>query len=432
MTLRPDGYLPRLMEAPLRAYMGMYGGVEVRGPRWCGKTWLALTQAESVVHLDRKAERAPVELQPSIALAGTQPRLIDEWQEVPSVWDEVRGAIDESGSKPGQYLLTGSSTPYKDEVSHSGTGRIALLDMGPMTLFEQGLSDGTVSLEGLFSRDPAACQPHEAAVDIEALAASICRGGWPAAVARPETVPGLTASQYIGSTCEAAYQKNGIDPADMRRAFVALARNDGTAASAKTLLADAQEPLSADGDRGRGSVFEKCYSYLRQSYLIRELNGWDAPVKARARVRTKPKRYIVDPSLTAALMGFDAERLLGERQMFGLLFESLCLRDIACYLASSTTLLGPQLHYYRDDYGLEVDIVIELLGGRWAAIEVKLDAAKAGEAAANLIRLRDKVATNPAAQTRPPSFLAVLTANSPFFYQRPDGVYVIPVTCLGK
>lgn len=429
MSLKPNGYLPRLMEAPLSAYLGMYGGVEIRGPRWCGKTWLSLTFAESVIHLDRNAERAPVELQPSIALAGEKPHLIDEWQEIPAVWDEVRGAIDASGSIPGQYLLTGSSTPHKDEVVHSGTGRIALLDMGPMTLYEQGLSNGRASLEALFLEHEKTLEVASAKVDIREIAALVCRGGWPAVVARANQSPSLVAAQYIETTCEAAYRKEGLDPAAVQRALVALARNDGTPAALRTLESDfAGGQMPGPG----GSSFERCYSYIRQSYLVRELTGWDAPVKSRARVRTKPKRYIVDPSLTAALLGYDADRLLADRQMFGILFESLCMRDLSCYLASSTTLLGPRLHYYRDDYGLEIDAIIELLGGRWAAVEIKLDVAKADEAASNLLRLKDKVASNPAAQTRPPSFLAVLTANSPFFYQRPDGVYVIPITCLGR
>lgn len=428
MPLTPAGYRPRIMEESLRMHLEAFGAVEVRGPKWCGKTWLSLSQANSVTKLDEATVRSMVELDARLALKGDEPHLVDEWQEVPAVWDATRRAVDDA-NRCGMYLLTGSSTPNMDKVSHSGAGRIARLSMEPMTLLEQGLSTGAASLDGLFSQngEPPAAQ---SSLMLEDLAASICRGGWPAAQDRPAALQGLVVSQYVEALCDSATQKGELDPTVLRRVLFALARNDGGAASTETLARDSlqgEEPTSTD----RASV-TRYIDYLEQNYLVRNVSGWDAPVKARARTRTRPKRYLVDPSLTASILGYDADRLLHDRQLLGILFESLCLRDLTAYLAASTKLRQPSLFYYRDSYGLEVDVVIELLGGRWAALEIKLDVAKTDEAATNLLRLRDKVAANPLAQNAEPAFLAVLAANAPFFFRRPDGVYVIPAGCLGK
>lgn len=427
MPLTPPGYRHRIMEDSLKLHLETFGAVEVRGPKWCGKTWLSLSQANSVTNLDDPAVCAAVELDARLALGGEKPHLVDEWQEVPAVWDATRRAVDDVAGLRGGFLLTGSSTPGMDKVSHSGAGRIARLRMEPMTLVEQGLSTGDAHIEKLLAgEDVPSAQAH---LDLRDLALSICRGGWPAAQGRPEAVQDLVVSQYVEALCDSVAQKTSFDPVFMRRVLYALARNDGGAASVETLARDAlrgEEPTSAD----RTSVSDYV-SYLEQNYLVRNLSGWDAPVKSRARTRTRPKRYLVDPSLTATLLGYDAERLLWDRQMLGILFESLCMRDLSACLAASTVLRQPRLFYYRDSYGLEVDAVIELLNGRWAAMEIKLDVAKADEAAGNLLRLRDKVAANPLAQNPEPVFLGVIAANAPFFFRRPDGVYVIPAGCLG-
>lgn len=427
MSLTPVGYRPRIMEEKLRLYLSAFGAVEVRGPKWCGKTWLSLSQANSVTNLDDQNLRASVELDAHLALEGDAPHLIDEWQEVPAVWDATRRAVDETAGGVGRFLLTGSSAPNKDKVSHSGAGRIARLSMEPMTLAEQGLSNGTASLEQLFEGDEV--PPSRSELALNEVVNSICRGGWPAAQGKPEELQGLAASQYIDALCDSAAKRSELDPAHMRRIVYALARNDGSGASVATLTSDAaqgEEPTSAD--RATTNLY---LNYLEENYLLRNVGGWDAPVKSRARTRTRPKRYLVDPSLSASVLGYDGKRLLWDRQLLGVLFESLCMRDLSAYLAASTKLRWPNLYYYRDSYGLEADAVIELVDGRWAAIEVKLDVAKADDAAANLLRLREKIASNPLAQNPEPSFLAVIAANAPSFFRRPDGVYVIPIGCLG-
>lgn len=428
MTLVQPGYRPRIMEDSLRMHLAAFGAVEVRGPKWCGKTWLALSQANSVTKLDDPAVREAVELDARLALHGSEPHLVDEWQEVPAVWDATRRAVDEAAGTCGRFLLTGSSAPSMDKVTHSGAGRIARLRMEPMTLVEQGLSNGAASLERLFAGDPGPSAQSD--LTLHDLAASLCRGGWPAAQGKPGALQDLVVSQYVEAIADSASRRDDLDPILMRRVLYALARNDGGAASVETLARDSlrgEEPTSAD----RATV-DRYLSYLEQNYLLRSVGGWDAPVKSRARTRTRPKRYLVDPSLTASLLGYDAERLLWDRQLLGVLFESMCMRDLSAYLGASTSLRQPGLFYYRDAYGLEVDAVIELAQGRWAALEVKLDVAKADAAAASLLRLRDKVAANPLAQNPEPAFLGVVAANAPFFFRRPDGVYVIPAGCLGR
>lgn len=428
MTLTPSGYRPRIMEDILKRYLSVFGAVEVRGPKWCGKTWLSLSQANSVTKLDDPATRAAVELDATLALHGDEPHLVDEWQEVPAVWDATRRAVDEKANACGRFLLTGSSSPNMDKVTHSGAGRIARLRMEPMTLVEQGLSNGKASLEKLFNGDdiPAA----QSDLDLETLIDSICRGGWPAALDKPSEFQGIVVDQYIDAFIDSVSQRKELDPVHMRRVLYALARNDGGSASIETLTSDAlrgEEATSAD----RANT-TRYLSYLEENYLLRSLGGWDAPVKSRARTRTRPKRYLVDPSLTVSLLGYNAERLLLDRQLLGILFESLCIRDLSAYLGASVALRQANLFYYRDAYGLEVDAIIELAQGQWAALEIKLDVAKADNAAANLLRLRDKVVSNPAAQNPEPAFLGVIAANAPYFFQRPDGIYVIPAGCLGR
>ena len=428
MALTPSGYRHRIIEDNLKLHLSAFGAVEVRGPKWCGKTWLSLSQANSVTKLDEPAVREAVELDAKLALHGDEPHLIDEWQEVPAVWDATRRAVDEKAGVCGRFLLTGSSSPSMDKVTHSGAGRIARLRMEPMTLVEQGLSSGEASLEKLFSGN--AISAAQSNLDLVDLTDSLCRGGWPATLDKPQELQGIVVEQYIQALCDSVAKQSNLDPTYLRRVLYALARNDGSSASIKTITSDAihgEEPTSAD--RANTTQY---LSYLEENYLLRNLGGWDAPVKSRARTRMRPKRYLIDPSLTASLLGYDAERLLWDRQLLGILFESLCIRDLSAYLNASTSLRQPNLFYYRDAYGLEVDAIIELAQGQWAALEIKLDVAKADDAAKNLLRLRDKITSNPLAQNPEPAFLGVLVANAPYFFRRPDGVYVIPAGCLGR
>ena len=436
MSLTPEGYVPRLLQDKLAFYLQTFGAVEVRGPKWCGKTWLSLSQAGSVVHLDDADVRRAVEVNHALALAGEAPHLIDEWQEVPDIWDDVRRAVDASGSAAGTFILTGSSRPSgKEQARHSGAGRIARLNLQPMSLYELGLSDGSASLSALLKGEGISDKPVQ--TSLGTIAHAICQGGWPGAIGRSERAARIIPTQYIEALCDpsARLKEEGIQPDVLRRVLVALARNEGGSPSMATLSADVS--MGEGGDAGTDAsapsaqILERYLSYLREQYLVRDLRGWDAPVRARARVRSRPKRYLVDPSLSAALLGFDEERLQWDAQAFGLMFESLCMRDIATYLEASTDLPTPSMYYYRDSYGLEVDCIVELADGTWAGIEMKLSASKEDQAANSLLRLRDKVRANPAARNPEPAFLAVLVGDAPFMYRRADGVDVIPITCLG-
>ncbi len=430
MTLAPSGYRPRLLDKVVARRLKGFGAVEVAGAKFCGKTWASLAQGESIVHIDDDATRQAVELDASLALAGKQPHVIDEWQDVPKIWDAVRRAVDETGNKRGQYLLTGSSSVDKAQVSHSGAGRIAKVHMRPLSLFESGMSDGSVSFAGLFDGE---CPTAPSSTSALELAEAVCRGGWPASLdVESDEAAGLP-GQYLEALFEVSVRKAGLDPTMAERIATSLARNLGRTLSYKTLYADAfQDELNPLADT---SAFRKpldpYLTFFKDQYFVEEQQGWDAPVKSRSRVRSKPKRGFADPSLGAALLSMTPERLVMEAQTFGTLFEEMCLRDVRVYASVLDLDRKPKVCYYGDADGLEVDIVVELPDGRWGAFEVKLGDAKVPQAEKNLLRLRNKVAANPAARNPEPSFLAVLVGVAPFARRLPSGVCVIPLTLLG-
>jgi predicted AAA+ superfamily ATPase len=428
MSLTPKGYIPRLLDNEVGELLQIFGAVEIDGPKWCGKTWLALNHARSVIHLDDEEGFSLVQADTSLALTGTSPHLIDEWQEVPRVRDAVRRRVDATGSEPGSYLLTGSSTPAPETVHHSGTGRIATIQLRPMSLYETGLSDGSISLHGLFDEDFTSKQ-----VDtrLEVLAAEICRGGWPAGrhleLKRALRVP----RQYMTSIYNFSAPKMGKSGDIARRVFTSLARTAGRSASYATIAADISEGETKSASSKIGiSIVEGYLEFFKRLYILEDLPGWDAPVGARARVRTRPKRYLTDPSLATAALGISPDKLLGEMQEFGRLFELLCIRDLRIYLSAHPDTTDVQLRYYLDDYGLEVDAIVELPDGRWGAFEIKLSEDKVPSAVNNLIRLKEKVCSNPLAQAKEPSFLAVLVGRTQFARKTAEGVLVIPITCL--
>lgn len=423
--LTPQGYRPRLIESRLDALMRGFGCVDITGAKWCGKTWTALSRSASVAKLDVPTEREAAEMDPALALVGERPHLVDEWQEVPEVWDACRRAVDESGNARGSFLLTGSTNLRKDaraKVRHSGTGRIARLIMRPMALVESGDSCGSVSLKALFEGHEITPVRHD--TGLQDVARWCCRGGWPANLGVDDDIAAETSAQYLRAVWDVNVVEEGRSPATAHSLLKALALNAGQAATYKT--------LARDMARGEGAASEGTItSYLElfdRLYLTEELSGWEPPMRAKSRVRVKPKRYFVDPSLTAALLGAAPAKLLKDTQTLGMLFENLVLRDIRVFLSTYAG-LDNQVSYYRDDKGLEVDAVIEH-GGAWAAIEVKLSDTKADEGAASLLALRNKVCANPAARNAEPAFLAVVVGRGSLAYRRDDGVYVIPASTL--
>lgn len=425
-TEKPKTYHSRLVDERLHRLLQTFGAVEIRGTKWCGKSWTALAFGESVVHLDDPNVKALAEADPTLALHGAYPHVVDEWQEVPSTWDAARRAVDAAGGEHGLFILTGSSTPAKDAVTHSGAGRIARVDMSTMTLWERGLSTGAVSLSGLFeaSFEPSACD-----ASLAPLADAICCGGWPALLGANAQTAAEVVDQYLDAMFEVSVPRKGGTSDMARRIVSSLARNVATAATLQTIAQDA-----ALGDEVGAPATSTVTSYLdmlESMYVIESLHGWDAPVRAKSRLRTKPKRYFADPSIPAAALGMGPERLLSDGQTFGLLFESLCIHDLRAYAACMPGAHPGSLRYYGDSDGLEVDAIIELRDGRWAALEVKLGETKVPDGIRNIERLRQKVAANPAARNPKPAFSAVLTATSPFCrYDAEHDIYVFPITAL--
>lgn len=424
--LTPRGYRPRLVEGRLDALMSAFGCVEINGPKWCGKTWTAMTRSASMTKLDSLSERQAAEMDPSLALVGETPHLVDEWQEVPEVWDAARRFVDDSGNERGALLLTGSTSLEREDrarVRHTGTGRIARLTMRPMTLCESGDGQAVVSLRRLMGGEPLEAARHE--TSIADVTRWCCRGGWPANLGLPDDAAAETASQYIQSVLDVNVIEDGRSPDTALALLRALALNESQAVTYKTLARD-----MAAGEKG--SDVDTIAAYLElfgRLHILEDVRGWEPPLRAKARARVKPKRYFCDPSLAAALLGATPDLLMRDTQTLGMLFENLVIRDLRAFLSSYAG-IGNRLLYYRDDGGLEVDAVIET-GGRWAGIEVKLSDTKADEGAKNLLALRRRALSNPAARNAEPAFLAVVVGRGSLAYRRDDGVLVIPAALLG-
>lgn len=425
--LTPHGYSPRLIEKRLDALMRAFGCVEITGPKWCGKTWTALSRSASVTKLDRREERDAAEVDPMLALLGDPPHLVDEWQEVPEVWDAARRFVDDAGNERGLLLLTGSTALKKADrgsVRHSGAGRIARLAMRPMSLVELGESTGEVSLRALLEGRGLNPLRHE--TDVADVARWCCRGGWPANLALDDESAYETVGQYLQSVLDVNVIDEDKSPEIAFALMKSLAFNASQAVTYRTLASDMSY---GEGRRVDDDTVRSYLELFGRLHLVEDLAGWEPPMRAKARVRVKPKRYFVDPSLAAALMGATPPCLLRDTQSLGLLFENLVLRDLRVFLSAYAG-VGNAVSYYRDDKGLEVDAVVKYAGG-WAGIEIKLSDTKVDEAAANLLRLRDKVTANGAECPPGPLFLAVIVGRGSLAYRRDDGVYVIPAAVLG-
>ena len=425
-TLTPHGYQPRLVESRLDTLMASFGCVEITGPKWCGKTWTAMTRSASMTKLDDPSEREAAQMDPKLALIGDAPHLVDEWQEVPEVWDAARRFVDDASKKQGLLLLTGSTALRKADrgkVRHSGAGRIARLSMYPMTLCEAGETAPTVSLKRLLDGEP--LQPVRSKTEIQDVARWCCRGGWPAALGLPDEAAAEVAAQYIQAVLNVNVIEDGRSPETALALMRALSLNESQAVTYKTLARDMSGGKRVADEDTIASYLE----LFERLQLIHNLYGWEPPMRSKARVRVKPKRYFCDPSLPAALLGAFPARLLQDTQTLGMLFENLVIRDLRVFLSTYSG-IGNDVRYYRDDAGLEVDAIIECQGS-WAGVEIKLSDTKADEGARNLIALRRKVLSSPAARNAEPAFLAVVVGRGNLAYTRDDGVMVIPAALLG-
>lgn len=413
-------YAPRVVDWELSTRLAAVGAVLIEGPKACGKTETALRVSASVVRLDvDPTARAAAELDPSLILDGDPPQLIDEWQVEPQLWNYVRRAVDDR-QRPGQFILTGSAVPADDVNRHSGAGRFSTLRMRPMSLFESGHSTGAISLAALMSGN--APRSPGTDLDVRAVAERITVGGWPAQQQAAVPDGAQAARDYLEQIRQVDLSRlEGVqrDPAKVGRLMSSLARKVATEAAVTTLATDSG---GLEGPLHRGTVTDYLDT-LERLLIVENQPAWAPHMRSRSVLRTSPKRHFVDPSLAVAALRASPDRLLADLELLGLLFESLVVRDLRVL---SQPLDGEVLHY-RDNKGLEVDAIVQLTGGRWAAFEVKLGQAPVDAAAATLVKFAAAVDTS---AIGPPAALAVITATG-YGYQRPDGVSVIPIGALG-
>lgn len=416
-------YRPRVVDAVLDARLKAVGCVVLEGPKAVGKTATAAQRAASQVRLDVDLNaRELAHADPSLVLDGAAPRLIDEWQVVPDIWNHVRRAVDDIG-KPGQFILTGSTAASEDKARHSGAGRMSRLAMRPMSLLEAGRSTGAVSLRALFDGDPARAQRPGSTVS--EVVDWLCIGGWPAHVEAPIRDAQAAHRAYLAELARVDMRVvDGVrrDPQRVQRVLRSLARNIATEAEQTTIAKDTS--LSPDATAlGRLTVNEYLDA-LARLMITEDLEAWTPLVRSRARLRSRPVRHLADPCLAIAALRASPKTLLADWSYTGLLFESMALRDVRVYLDT----IGGTTYHYRDSNGLEVDIIVELDDGRWGAIEVKLGENRIEDGAESLTRFTQIVDLDATGQ---PSFLAVLTGASVYATRRPDGIDVIPIAAFG-
>ncbi|HET9154189.1 MAG TPA: DUF4143 domain-containing protein [Solirubrobacterales bacterium] len=420
MTSLDLPYSPRIVDQELRDRLKSSGAVLIEGPKACGKTETARQTAASEVLLDVDEQaRAAAALNPSLILAGDTPRLIDEWQVEPRVWNHVRRAVDDR-RRPGQFILAGSAVPADDATRHSGAGRFSRLRMRPMSLFESGLSDGSVSLRDLMNGGKASSS---SSVELTELAEAVARGGWPALQETPIEAAMKDVADYLQEVSRTDINRVDVvqrDPRRVHRLLRSLARNVATQVTTTTLAAD-----SADGgdELLKRQTVAEYLGALERLFVVEDQLPWAPHLRSRSILRKSPKRHFVDPSLAAAALGAGPEALLRDLNLFGFLFESLVVRDLRVY---SQPLRG-EVRQFRDNKGLEIDAIVEA-GENWAAFEVKLGAPEAiEEAAASLLKFAREIDTKRSGE---PSALGVIVAGG-YGYMREDGVQVIPITALG-
>lgn len=417
-------YLPRLVDKKISEQLSVFGAVCVEGPKWCGKTWTSQFHCKSKFFLGDPAgnfqNKRLAEISPDLVLDGEKPRLIDEWQEVPSIWDSVRYKVDELGNK-GQYIFTGSSTPVQKGVLHSGAGRIATVKMRPMSLFESKDSSGEVSLADIFNGKFKPIMMDT--IVLADLIDLIVRGGWPGSLKlRKEQYLEVT-KQYLQAIIDHdIYRLEGInrDSKKMYLLLKSLARNESTTVSVSRLKRDIEEYENESIDNNTISTYLTLFERL---FLLENQKSFSTNIRSSIRVKQSEKRHFVDPSLAVALLDVNQDALIKDLNVLGFLFEGLCERDLRIYAEAS----GGDLFHYQDYEGLEIDAVVTTKDGRWGAFEIKLGANQVDQAAENLLKIKRKLTDSGSVE---PEILVVICGLSNAAYQREDGIYVVPITTL--
>lgn len=424
-----EGYRKRVLDIMLARKLQAKGAVLIEGPKWCGKTTTAEEFAASKVMLaktDVKGNfKSLLEIDTDAALSGDAPMLIDEWQTVPKLWDAVRYTVDHR-RKMGQFILTGSAVPDKEaetEREHSGTGRFAWLTMRPMTLFESGESNGTVSLANLFAAPEKILEKNE--LKLQDIAFLICRGGWPVAINLSEDAALEQAFDYYDAvTREDVTKVDGVKRASERvqRLMRAYARHQGTQCSIATLHQDLINNDTASLDEGTICSY---LDVLRKIFVVEDMSAWNPNLRSKTAIRTADTRYFVDPSIATAALGLGPADLMNDLNTMGLFFETMCVRDLRVFADA----LNGKVYHYRDKNGLECDAVIHLRNGQYGLIEIKLGGQSLiNEGAKTLCSLAGQIDTT---KMKLPAFKMILTATGEYAYRRPeDGIYVIPIGCL--
>ena len=417
-------YLKRIADKLLQERLRSSGAVLIEGPKWCGKTRTASERANSVLYMQdpdtRESNLQAANIKPSLLLQGKTPRLIDEWQVAPVLWDAVRHEVDRRGEE-GQFILTGSVTPVLDEkISHTGTGRISRVKMRPMSLFESNESNGNISLWDLFDDIDEISTLSQ--LEIEDIAQAIVRGGWPASVTSKTGSAEKRAQDYVDAVVN--FEVSLVDRVERNQSKMfallrSLSRNIATEAKHSVIIKD------MEGGENESISYPTIQSYLnvlQRLFVVEDLEAWNPSIRSSTPLRVSPKRHFVDSSIACASLGMNHEHLLSDFNTFGFMFESMCIRDLRVYAEA----MDGKVYHYRDKNGLECDAVIVLRDGRWGAAEIKLGANEFDKAARNLKSLEAIIDTE---KMNKPSFLMIITG-SKLGYKRDDGVLIVPIGCL--
>lgn len=423
-------YLPRIMDKQIERYLRVIGAILIVGPKWCGKTTTAMQHTNSMLKLQstqRDYYYQVAEINPKQLLNGKKPKLIDEWQITPILWDVIRNDVDESDNK-GLYILTGSTVVDDSEIMHTGTGRIHRMLMMPMSLYESNDSNGQISLSELFENPDLDINSCTSNLTVDDIAFVSCRGGWPESlnvVNKQDQL--LIASLYYDAICETDISAiDGIKRDSNRVKYIlrSYARNVSTLAKDKTIMADISGEYA---DIGKTTFYEYVDA-LKRLFVIKNINGWSPNIRSSNMIRKGSKKEFIDPSIAVAALDLSPERLINDIKTFGFIFENLCIRDLTIYIND----LGGSIYYYNDNYGLEADAVLQLKNGDYALIEIKLGSKEIEKGAQNLLKLKKLIQEKKekeAINIPEPRFLAILTGGE-FAYTRKDGVKVIPIGCL--